>query len=585
MGLAYSDLAYKLEREFAALQANGHARIATVFGTYPLRRTRQSNMSIGLSLEAKTFQDRIDAEPSVTDKRAQVAVATWYGDQRDAWGGGGLNSYFLAWSTGTIDIRTTAALQRDADTARSDGHYNKLAFSLSRVQRANDSLTLSASLSGQMASKNLDVSEKMELGGMYGVRAYPEGEAYADEGLLLTLEARQQLRLPAGATSQVHYATARGCMATSTVFGAAPSSRTLDGGRTVWAWRSLPLAVMLAWVGLAVATLQGGVVSAGGASISQVAGQTTITQTTPHVAINWQSFGVAAGQSVQFVQPGRSALALNRVTGADPSAILGRLSANGQVFLVNPNGILFGPGASVDVGGLVASTLSISDADFMAGRYRFSGAGAAELRNQGALQAASGGYVALLGAQVNNQGIVVAPRGSVTMAAGQAMTLDVLGDRLLSVRVDQGVANALLNNGGLLQADGGQVLMSTQAAGNLQANAVNNTGVVQAQTVENRQGNIVLLGSMDIGTVSLGGTLDVSAGPGQKAGRVLATGHQVGLFDAHILASGGSGGGQVLIGGGYQGRDLAVPHAQAVYMSAGATIEANARDRGDGGQS
>jgi hemolysin activation/secretion protein len=206
LGVSYSDLGYELGREFAALQANGHARIATVFGSYPLRRTRQSNMSIGLSLEAKTFQDRIDAEPSVTDKHAQVAVATWYGDQRDAWGGGGLNSYSLAWSTGTIDIRTPLALQRDADTARSDGRYNKLAFALSRVQRANESLTLSASLSGQMASKNLDVSEKMELGGMYGVRAYPEGEAYADEGLLLTLEARQQLRLPDSATSQVHLA-------------------------------------------------------------------------------------------------------------------------------------------------------------------------------------------------------------------------------------------------------------------------------------------------------------------------------------------------------------------------------------------
>ena len=206
VGVAYSDLAYKLGREFTALQANGHARIATLFGTYPLRRSRESNMHIGLSLEAKTFQDRIDAEPSVTDKRAQVAVATWYGDQRDAWGGGGLNSYSLAWSTGTIDIRTPAALQRDADTARSDGHYNKLAFALSRVQRANESLTLSASLSGQMASKNLDVSEKMELGGMYGVRAYPEGEAYADEGLLLTLEARQQLHLSASATGQVHLA-------------------------------------------------------------------------------------------------------------------------------------------------------------------------------------------------------------------------------------------------------------------------------------------------------------------------------------------------------------------------------------------
>ncbi len=379
-------------------------------------------------------------------------------------------------------------------------------------------------------------------------------------------------------------ATARGRAASSSVFGVVPSAMPLAGSQTVWAWRSLPLAVMLAWGGLALVTPKGGVVSAGSASITEMPGQMTITQNTPHVAINWQSFGIAAGQSVQFIQPGRSAVALNRVTGADPSAILGRLSANGQVFLVNPNGILFGPGASVDVGGLVASTLNISDSDFMAGRYRFSGAGTAELLNQGALQAANGGYVALLGAQVNNQGTVVTPNGSVALAAGQAMTLDLLGDRLLSVRVDQGVANALLSNGGLLQADGGQVLMSTQAAGNLLANAVNNTGVVQAQTVESRQGTIVLLGSMDSGTVSLGGTLDVSGGPGQKAGRVLATSHQVGLFDAHILASGGAGGGQVLIGGGYQGRDPAVPHAQAVHMSAGATIEANAREQGDGGQ-
>ncbi|WP_291935044.1 filamentous hemagglutinin N-terminal domain-containing protein [Limnohabitans sp.] len=370
----------------------------------------------------------------------------------------------------------------------------------------------------------------------------------------------------------------------SSVSGAIPNATRLADGPSVWAWRMLPLAVMLAWGGLAMATPQGGVVSSGSASISQAPGQMTITQNSPQVAINWQSFGIAAGQSVQFVQPGRSAVALNRVTGTDPSAILGRLSANGQVFLVNPNGILFGSGASVDVGGLVASTLNISDADFMAGRYRFSGPGAAELLNQGALQAANGGYVALLGAQVNNQGTVVAPRGSVAMAAGQAMTLDLLGNQLLSVRVDQGVANALLSNGGLLQANGGQVLMSTQAAGNVLANAVNNTGVVQAQTVENRQGTIVLLGSMDSGTVSLGGTLDVSAGPGQKAGRVLATGHKVGLFDAHILASGGAGGGQVLIGGGYQGRDPSVPNAQAVYMSAGATIEANAREQGDGGQ-
>ncbi len=352
------------------------------------------------------------------------------------------------------------------------------------------------------------------------------------------------------------------------------------------AWRPLAMALMLAWGGLALATPTGGVVSAGSAVVGESPGHMTITQTAPHVAINWQSFGIGVGQSVQFVQPGRASVALNRVLGGDASSILGSLASNGQVFLINPNGILFGAGASVNVGGLVASTLKLGDADFMAGRYRFmgEGAGPGTVVNQGVLRAADGGYVALLGTQVDNQGTVQATRGSVAMAAGQAMTLDLLGEQLLSVRVDQGAANALLGNGGLLQADGGQVLMSTQAAGNWLANAVNNTGVVQAQTVENRQGTIVLLGSMDSGTVSLGGTLDVRASAGQQAGRVLATGHQVGLFDAHILASGGAGGGQVLIGGGYQGRDPAVPHAQAVYMSPGASIEANAREQGHGGQ-
>jgi filamentous hemagglutinin family protein len=360
---------------------------------------------------------------------------------------------------------------------------------------------------------------------------------------------------------------------------AAGSAGSGNDGRV----RQWPVALMLAWGGLAMATPTGGVVGAGQASILQTPGRTTITQTTPQLAINWQSFGIASGQSVQFVQPGRQAIALNRVVGADPSAILGQLSANGQVFLLNPNGILFGSGSSVNVGGLVASTLNISDVDFMSGHYRFRGPSTAELVNQGVLHAADGGYVALLGARVNNLGSVVAQRGSVAMAAGQAMTLDLFGDQLLNVQVTQGVANAVLRNGGLLQADGGQVLMSTQTAGNLLANAVNNTGVVQAQTVENRQGTIVLLGSMDAGTVSVGGRLDVSAGPGQKAGRVLATGHQVGVLDAQIDASGGAGGGQVLIGGSYQGRDKTVLNAQAVFMSAGATIQANAGDRGDGG--
>jgi filamentous hemagglutinin family protein len=346
----------------------------------------------------------------------------------------------------------------------------------------------------------------------------------------------------------------------------------------------LSFALVLVFSALAQAAPTEGVVTAGQASIGGTPGRMTVTQTTAHAAINWQSFGIRAGESVQFVQPSSTSVALNRVIGADPSAILGHLSANGQVFLVNPSGILFGLGASVNVGGLVASTLNISDADFMAGRYRFSGVSPGTVVNQGLIQAADGGYVALLGSQVSNSGRVVAQLGIVALAAGQAVTLDISGDQLLNVAIDQGVAKALLSNGGWLQADGGQVLMTTQVAGNLLANAVNNTGVVQAQSLAHRNGSIFLLGSMDAGTVHVGGTLDVSGGPGQTGGRVVVTAHQAGLFHAQIQASGETGGGVVLVGGDYRGQNQAVPHAAAVYMSADSAIHADARVQGDGGK-
>jgi hemolysin activation/secretion protein len=206
VGVAYGNLAYNLGREFAELKANGHARITTLFGTYPLVRSRQSNLSVGLSLEAKSFQDRIDAEPSQIEKRAHVAVASVYGDRRDLWGGGGVSTYSLAWSAGSLDIRTPEALARDTATSRTDGAFSKLGFAVSRLQRASPSMSFFAGLSGQVAAQNLDVSEKMELGGMNGVRAYPEGEAYADEGALLTLEIRKELDVSERAVGQVHLA-------------------------------------------------------------------------------------------------------------------------------------------------------------------------------------------------------------------------------------------------------------------------------------------------------------------------------------------------------------------------------------------
>ena len=382
------------------------------------------------------------------------------------------------------------------------------------------------------------------------------------------------------------------CVATSEHVSGALKATSASSTQAVSSLRcrTLSFALVLVFGALAQASPTGGVVTAGQASMGGKPGQMTVTQTTANVAINWQSFGIRAGESVQFVQPGSTSVALNRVVGADPSAILGSLSANGQVFLVNPSGILFGPGASVNVGGLVASTLGISDADFMSGRYRFTGAGAVagaggeSVVNQGLIQATDSGYVALLSKQVSNQGRVLAPLGTVALAAGQAMTLDVLGDQLLHVAIDQGVANALLSNGGMLQADGGKVLLTTQAAGNLLANAVNNTGLVQAQSLAHRHGSIFLLGSMDTGTVNLGGTLDVSGGSGETGGRVVVTAHHVGLFNAQVQASGDAGGGVVLVGGDYQGQNPAVPHATAVYMNPDSAIHADARVQGQGGK-
>ncbi|MBB6600280.1 filamentous hemagglutinin N-terminal domain-containing protein [Luteimonas sp. MC1825] len=278
-------------------------------------------------------------------------------------------------------------------------------------------------------------------------------------------------------------------------------------------------AVLLALAASAhAAPPSGGVVTTGAANIDQQGGNMVITQTTRNVSINWQDFGIAAGESVQFVQPGVDSIALNRVLGSDPSVILGNLSSNGRVFLLNPNGILFGQGASVNVGGLVATTMRLSDADFQAGNHAFSNAGAGAVVNQGSITAHDGGHVALMGQRVSNDGVIVARLGTVALAAGEAVTLDVAGDGLLNVAVSTGAVNALAENGGMIRADGGRVLMTAQAAGNLLHTTVNNTGIIQAQSIGNRGGTIVLLGDMQSGTVNLGGTLDASAPGGGNGG-------------------------------------------------------------------
>ncbi len=233
VGVAYSALRYELGQEFESLGANGTAEVASLYGSYPLIRSRNNNLNAGLALDVKKFQDRVDTTSTVTDKRANVLMASLNGDHRDYLGGGGLSSYSLIWSAGNIDLQTPEMQVIDAVTAQSNGHFNKLAFSAARLQSVTGSLSLFAAINGQLASKNLDVSEKMELGGMYGVRAYPEGEAYADQGYVMTLEAR--LQVPKFSESMPGQLQLIGFIDTGSVtlnknpWAEGPYSRTLSG--------------------------------------------------------------------------------------------------------------------------------------------------------------------------------------------------------------------------------------------------------------------------------------------------------------------------------------------------------------------
>ena len=286
-----------------------------------------------------------------------------------------------------------------------------------------------------------------------------------------------------------------------------------SGGKLVVAALSLSAAV-------AHAAPTGGQIVSGSGSISSSGSTTTITQSSSTMSANWSSFNIAPKETVTFVQPSASSVAINRIFDTSGTRILGTLNANGQVFLINPNGIVFGKGAQVNVGGLVASTLDVSDASLGSGKLTFSGNGTGSVINYGTISAANGGYVALLGNHVGNEGTIVAKMGTVALGAGSAVTLNFGGNSLLSMQVDQSALNSLAANGGLIQADGGVVLMTAGARDALLASVVNNTGVIEARTVENHGGTITLLGGMSEGTVNVGGTLDASAPDGGNGGSI-----------------------------------------------------------------
>src|SRR5215467_6657186 len=368
----------------------------------------------------------------------------------------------------------------------------------------------------------------------------------------------------------------------------------------------------------------GGTVVGGSATIQGQGGPAVIVNQSSNAAIiNWNTFNIGVNESVRFNQPGALSVVLNRVTGGlGPSVILGMLTANGRVFVINRDGILFGPSAVVNTAGFLATTHDIKNSDFMAGRYNFNipGRPDASIVNQGRITATSGGFAALVAPGVRNTGTITATLGTVALVSGNGFTLDLYGDKLITLAVnDQIAANvidvttgrplkSLVTNEGKIRANGGRVELTAAAARVVVDSVINTSGVITANSIGRHNGMIVLSAATGASkpagaptqSVKVSGTL-AAAGKkkGTQGGTILVTGENIKLASARIDASGRKGGGKVLIGGDWGGgnpntslvknssaklESFVIPTATTVSVDAATTINASARGRGNGGK-
>ena len=403
--------------------------------------------------------------------------------------------------------------------------------------------------------------------------------------------------------------------------------------------------VAFLWTSTVQANPVGEAVVAGAAGFERVGGALTITQGTDRAVINWNSFSIGAGEITKFVQPNSSSAVLNRViTANNPSAIYGTLQANGQVYLINPAGIFIGPGGLVDTAGFVASTHDVGDKEFMGGGdLNFTGNSGASIVNQGRIEAKQGD-VFLVARQVSNEGQIMASDGTVGMISGTEVCLHSIGPnnykvRLIDVANDaavqktgNGIADVV--NAGVIEAANAEL----ESTGNYLSLAIKNTGVIRATgVVPNADGSVTLTGGegdiLNTGVVAaiqkniqgetVGGRIlasakNITTDPGSimtaagtekggeirlaakdtvyasgkveagsaagKGGKVQVTGERVALIQAEVDVSGKSGGGTVLVGGDYLGKNPEVPNAKAVVMTSDSVIRANATGDGDGGK-
>ena len=376
----------------------------------------------------------------------------------------------------------------------------------------------------------------------------------------------------------------------------------------------------------ATAGPEGGTVVGGAATIQGQGGPAVIVnQSTSSAVINWNTFNIRANESVRFNQPSASSVALNRVTGGlGPSEIMGSLTANGRVFIINRDGILFGPGSVVNTAGFLATTNDIKNADFMAGRYNFNipGRPDASIVNQGRITATSGGFAALVAPGVRNSGTITATLGTVALASGNSFTLDMYGDKLITLAVGDSIANKVIDvatgrplkslvsntKSGTLSANGGRVELTAAAARAVVDSVINTKGVIRADSIGRHNGMIVLNaatgGSKPAGapaqTIKLAGTISAAGRHrGTTGGTIVVSGEHIKVANAKIDASGRRGGGKILIGGDWGGghpdlslvtnqsaklENFTIATATTVSVDAKSTINASATGHGHGGK-
>ena len=387
---------------------------------------------------------------------------------------------------------------------------------------------------------------------------------------------------------------------------------------------------------------EGGRVVGGSGSIAQSGLNTTIQQQTDRMAIDWQSFNVAADERVQFIQPSSSSLSLNRVLSHAGSEIHGRIEANGHILLVNPNGVFFGENSHINVGGMIASGLGIDPAEFMNGEFTLTSLQGSEGKviNAGIINAATGGSVSLIGQQVKNEGVISARLGAVNLAAGKEAVVTFDQQGLVGVRITKEIlqdelgVDAALINSGEISAEGGRILLSASTSQDIFSQAVNhgelnsansvvmhedgsftlgagadviNTGSLDVSSSLGDAGQIVVIGEnithsgqvrANTGTGNAGNIelhsvdttrLTVSANIAAEAagtgGKINILGNKVGLFDeAQVSVSGTHGGGEVLVGGDESGTNTRIRNADFIYLGQDTQISADGILDGHGGK-